>query len=189
MCLNVAEWERIDANSVIVDWIRNGVPIEFISEPEPRIFSNPSFSYIIPDVCCVCFVLQKQYMVSAGDGACNVGFLKQLLTWYLYRGYARRAIQTSIFQVFHRRMFPVIKGGSRRMFFLGGGQMMLGDYQMVFLEEPNCQKKAILFPIHSMLKRSILEGSHLSEPLGATMSPLPPPPPPPLDPPMTVIGC
>ena len=44
MCLNAAEWERIGANSVIVDWIRNGVPIEFISEPEPRIFSNPSFS-------------------------------------------------------------------------------------------------------------------------------------------------
>lgn len=43
MGLNVAEWERIGANSVVLDWIANGVRIPFSSEPEPRFFPNPSF--------------------------------------------------------------------------------------------------------------------------------------------------
>ena len=44
MSLNASEWERIGASSVVVDWIKNGVRMPFLSEPEPRFVPNPQFS-------------------------------------------------------------------------------------------------------------------------------------------------
>ena len=44
MVLRTEAWEMIGASEVVLDWISDGVPIPFVSEPEPKVFSNPEFS-------------------------------------------------------------------------------------------------------------------------------------------------
>ena len=44
MVLRPAAWSEIGASDVVIEWITDGVPIPFSSEPEPKVFSNPRFT-------------------------------------------------------------------------------------------------------------------------------------------------
>ena len=44
MVLRPESWAQIGASAVVLNWVAEGVPIPFDSEPEPRVFANPKFS-------------------------------------------------------------------------------------------------------------------------------------------------
>ncbi|XP_043243555.1 uncharacterized protein LOC122392575 isoform X6 [Amphibalanus amphitrite] len=44
MVLRPAAWSEIGASDVVIEWVTDGVPIPFSSEPEPKVFSNPRFT-------------------------------------------------------------------------------------------------------------------------------------------------
>ena len=37
-------WAEIGASDVVLEWVKEGVPIPFISEPAPQVFANPRFN-------------------------------------------------------------------------------------------------------------------------------------------------
>ena len=44
MCFNIPKWKDIGASKVVIDWISNGVPIIFDSEPQPFYRENHSLT-------------------------------------------------------------------------------------------------------------------------------------------------
>ena len=44
MVLQPEAWAGIGASDTVLNWVSEGVPIPFVSEPEPRVFLNPEFS-------------------------------------------------------------------------------------------------------------------------------------------------
>ena len=44
MVLRPEAWAAIGASETVLNWVSEGVPIPFVSQPEPRVFLNPEFS-------------------------------------------------------------------------------------------------------------------------------------------------